>query len=403
MKLLEPHEHLAARHGIGARQWAVFGAVFAAAGVAVVLVTSAAGTPVAFEAESGTLAGGATVTSMAGQSGSGAVKFGAGATPTPTPTSTPTAGGCIGAPDTPGGPDPWGGCWPGPQNTGYPHGLPGDSRPAVTLRTVKVGDSGPGWRVETVGGGPVMYIDQAGAVVDGLDINNIYVHIIANNVTIKRSRITNGGYYAMFIGDLPTTFKGLTLEDVELNGTRDTTNFTIAINASENATYRRVNVYNMASSGPRLATGTLMEDSWIHDFAHGTDGHEAGLSSNDDASGMILRHNNVSINTEGASSAIALYRDFGKPDNVLIEKNLLNGGNYGIMTGIQASDGSYPPVNNIRFLNNRMGREFNAECGKYAPYAQFSSTNGTGNVWSGNTWGGGAAATSAHVTGAVIN
>lgn len=85
MKLLEPHEHLAARPGIGARQWAVFGAVFAAAGVAVVLVTSAAGTPVAFEAESGTLAGGATVTSMAGQSGSGAVKFGAGATPTPTP------------------------------------------------------------------------------------------------------------------------------------------------------------------------------------------------------------------------------------------------------------------------------------------------------------------------------
>jgi hypothetical protein len=31
------------------------------------------------------------------------------------------------------GPDPWGGCFPGPNNTGYPHGLPGDTRTPVTL------------------------------------------------------------------------------------------------------------------------------------------------------------------------------------------------------------------------------------------------------------------------------
>src|SRR5580693_2614543 len=33
----------------------------------------------------------------------------------PTPVSTAS---CAGAPNTPGGPDPWGGCWPGSSNTG---------------------------------------------------------------------------------------------------------------------------------------------------------------------------------------------------------------------------------------------------------------------------------------------
>lgn len=50
----------------------------------------AAGAPIAFEAESGALAGGATIASVTGQSGTGAVKFAAAATPTPTPTPTGT-------------------------------------------------------------------------------------------------------------------------------------------------------------------------------------------------------------------------------------------------------------------------------------------------------------------------
>ena len=49
--------------------------------------------------------------------------------PTPTPTSAGdstapvTSTSCSGAPNTPGGPDPWGGCWPGPGNTGVPAGV----------------------------------------------------------------------------------------------------------------------------------------------------------------------------------------------------------------------------------------------------------------------------------------
>ncbi len=59
-------------------------------------------------------------------------------TSTTAPTTTTTAvqnGSCVGAKNTPGGPDGMGGCWPGPHNTGYPHGLQGDTRTPVTLTT----------------------------------------------------------------------------------------------------------------------------------------------------------------------------------------------------------------------------------------------------------------------------
>ena len=62
------------------------------------------------ETEAGVLTGNITKTSDSSASGSEIVKFGV------------TGDVCIGAAFEPGGPDPWGGCWPGPDNTGTPPG-----------------------------------------------------------------------------------------------------------------------------------------------------------------------------------------------------------------------------------------------------------------------------------------
>jgi hypothetical protein len=70
-----------------------------------------------------------------------------------------------------------------------------------------------------------------------------------------------------------------------------------------------------------------------------------------------------------------------------------------MMAGIASSDGSYPPINDIRIIDNTFGRKNHPECGGLGAIAQFSSTNGTGNVFTGNVWGDGAAATSAHQSG----
>jgi hypothetical protein len=280
---------------------------------------------------------------------------------------------------------------PGPDCTGWRH-------TGVSLTAVARGTSGPGWHVEQIGGQDVFYITENGAVIDGLDIPYL-VKVFADDVTIQRSRIAHGGYYTLVIGDLPSTNRGLHLIDVELDGLQDTENFTIAAMASLDATYTRVDVHGMASSGPRLATNTIIEDSWIHDFVHGPDGHEAGLSSNDAATGIVLRHNHISIDTEGASAPVALYRDFGNPNDVLIEHNRFDGGNYGVMAGIQSSAGDYAPINDIRIVNNVFGRTFHPECGRFGAVAQFSEVNGTGNVFSGNVWGDGAAAADNHGVG----
>jgi hypothetical protein len=284
---------------------------------------------------------------------------------------------------------------PGPDCTGWRH-------TGVTLTAVAPGASGAGWHVEHIGGQDVFYVAEAGAVIDGLDIPYL-VKVFADDVTIKRSRITHSGDYTIVVGDLPSTNRGLHLVDVELDGMNDTTSFTIAAMASLDATYTRVDVHGMGSSGPRLATNTIIEDSWIHDFVHGPDGHEAGLSSNDAATGIVLRHNHISIDTEGASAPVALYRDFGNPNDVLIEHNRFDGGNYGVMAGIQSSAGDYPPINDIRIVDNVFGRTFNPECGRFGAVAQFSATNGTGNVLSGNVWGDGAAATGSHAVGEPVN
>src|SRR5882757_2693911 len=267
--------------------------VFGGLGTAL-LLTSHAATPTAnLEAEDGTVSSAASNVADSTASGVHTVKFGSG-----------SSGGNATCPAYPAFPDA--------SCTGWQH-------TGVTLRTVKAGDSGPGWHVDVVGGGPVFYADTAGAVIDGLDIP-FQLKIFANNVTIQRSRVRSGGYYSVFIGDPPTTYSGLRMIDDEIDGMNDPVNPTIAINESDNATFIRVNIHGMGSSGPRLGSGTDIEDSWIHDFHQNPGEHLAGLSSNDNATGIILRHNNISIDAVGASSTIALYRDFGKPDNVLSKR-----------------------------------------------------------------------------------
>lgn len=105
----------------GRMVWFVAFGVLVCAGIASV-VYAATNTYSSQEAESATRSGNVALVSDSSASGSSAVKFG----------TTQTAN-CVGAANEPGGPDPWGGCWPGPQNTGYPHGLPGDTRTPVTL------------------------------------------------------------------------------------------------------------------------------------------------------------------------------------------------------------------------------------------------------------------------------
>jgi hypothetical protein len=88
------------------RKVAPFAAAAATIGLVIVIAIQAAGTPIAFESETGTLANGATLAAVTGQSGTGAVKF-----------ATPATGSCTNSLS----------CWPNAGNTGYQNapGYPG--------------------------------------------------------------------------------------------------------------------------------------------------------------------------------------------------------------------------------------------------------------------------------------
>jgi hypothetical protein len=281
-------------------------------------------------------------------------------TPTPTPTPTPAASPAAGFPDA--------------STTGWKH-------TGVTLRTVKVGDSGPGWSAETVGGSPVLYVRTTGAVLDSLDIP-MCVSVMANNVTIQRSRVACASYYTIKVSDPPTYYTGLVLTDDEIDGLGVTSTPGIAVMASGNATLTRLNVHGFGSSGPRLASGETLQDSYLHGFVCHAPDHSAGTSANDGGSNITIRGNNIDINAspnDCASAAIGIDPDFGQYDGVLIQGNRVSGGAYCVYTD-QSTGGK-----NIRVEGNVFVRTADRpNCGIYGPAAQVAT--GNGNTFSGNIY-----------------
>lgn len=101
--------------------------------------------------------------------------------------TTPTVG-CTGQAHIPGGPDSWGGCWPGPSNTGVPSGT------TLTAYT-----------------GPCT-ITANNTVISGKTISCDLV-IQAANVTITKSRFVNGSVST----DENSTGYSFTILDSEVN------------------------------------------------------------------------------------------------------------------------------------------------------------------------------------------
>jgi hypothetical protein len=349
-----------------------------AAGVAIMVViigylfiaSHAAGFVVSVEPENGTKTANASVVTDATASGSKAVQFNAPAPAPPPPPPPPPPGGST-CPAYPAFPDA--------SCTGYKH-------TGVTLQ-VHNGD---------------LTIEQNNTVIDSMDIHGC-VNVYAFNVTIKRSRVACESYYAIRNfkkeGNVETTYTGLKVTDVEIDGLNDLGGS--AGIAFAGYTALRVDAHNLSSIGFHVEDNTTIEDSYVHDFpcglAAGTNMilHQAGAGTNGGGSHMIIRHNNfdlkpVLFNGEGcASGAIANYHDFGTFDDMLIEKNLMNtGGQYCLKAGVEQTGKPYPNSTNVRVLNNVFGTKYNPLCGEAQPQGLVSNwANGPTNVWSGNTLG----------------
>lgn len=207
-----------------------------------------------------------------------------------------------------------------------------------------------------------MTVTEPGKVIENLHIRGT-VTIEADNVTIRNTLIDNTGTYPIRTTNGNTN---LLVEDVEIKGNGQGN---VAVYGG-NYTLRRVDVHGTLD-GPRVeGNNVVIEDSYVHHLHRVDGGHHDAI--------QIIRGVNVKIRgnnlqaynpdtNDPMNAAIQVGSLNGPTGEVLVENNLMNGGNYTVNAG--KSEG-----NSFTFRNNTFGDD--ARFGIYS--------DGPGVTWVGN-------------------
>jgi hypothetical protein len=280
--------------------------------------------------------------------------------------------------NVPDGPDPWGGCWPGPSNTGVPAG--------VTLTPY----TGP------------CTINTPNVTIDSKTVNcDITVNSGAGGLVIKNS-LVNGEVVQPDDG----TSSQFTVQDSTIDGTvRGTgtghdgyacTNCGVGY---RNFTLLRVEVVH-TNRGAYCEEVCHIIDSYIHgqnlwpdDPAHP---HASAVRQEHYAD---LQHTTLACDYKGpfnadigCSANQSGYPDFTYIWHNTFNQNLFVEGNgassfcaYGGGTAGKPSSGDARNATYQVYTNNVFQRGANGKCGDDGPITDFI-TNRTGNTWTGNVW-----------------
>ena len=339
------------------RRAAPFSAITLVVGVVVVLAIFASGTPIAFETEAGTLSNVTNVTD-ATASGGHAIQFGAGG----------GTGACQGSANTPGGSDGMGGCFPGAATTGYPHGLPGDTRTPVTL-TSYTGSC-------TIAAGTTVTISDKSI---NCGSSGFFIY---GTLNLSDSLVTGSVYEN-------SNNAVLNLSDTEVNGGNQYEFPTVG--GANNVTAIRVNSYGGEHTVQCYADCDI-ENSWLHDqFEAGSGPHQNGFLSNG-GSNFTLEHNSLYCAPSGCTSDVA-FTDDDVTSNATIDKNLFVAAP---LASYCLDVGTVPSKNNPEYqmhvTNNVFQKGSNGKCAAFGPTYGWDATTttpgttGYQNSWSGNKW-----------------
>lgn len=237
--------------------------------------------------------------------------------------------------------------------------------------------SGPGWTWDSRGW---VSINGDGAVFDGYDVRAT-IDVVADNVTIRNTRITLGGES---FGIALRHSQNTTVERTEITAPDAGANRLLVgikdIYGDSRGTRVLTSDISRTSTGVQIDAG-LVQDNYIHDLGLKGGDHVNGTTSNAGTSQLILRHNTV-FNRHNQTDAISLFQDFGPQSNRIIDNNLLAGGGYTIYAG--ANPGKESTATNIAVTNNRISRIYYPNGGSYGPVTAY--TSGGGNTFSGNIW-----------------
>jgi len=210
-------------------------------------------------------------------------------------------------------------------------------------------------------------ITQSGAVLEGYKFNYTLT-IKANNVVIRNFVIdANGANYGI---NANFGYKNLLAEDGEIRNAASS-----GVLASE-ITLRRIDIHDMAADGLKVRGNSLVEGVWVHHPIGTAVGSHPDAEQMRSGSNTVFRCNNFDIPYgvpgTGSNSCFILGADVGVIDNILIENNWCNGGNY----AVNLLNSTYGCTTNVKLKNNRFGRDF-----QYGLLSTFCSQYSCGNVW----------------------
>lgn len=292
--------------------------------------------------------------------------------PTPSPTPTPPPGSCASStPNVPDGPDAFGGCFPGPSNTGVPDG------------TVLTDYTGP------------CTITAANTVIDSKTVN-CYLEIHAPGVVIRNSLI-NGHVWI----DDPNQGGSFTITDSTVDAG--------AVDATHNDGNKAIGKSHFTATRVetvRGVSGIFCEydchviDSWIHgqDKDEGGAAHESGIrmGSGTAAAGQSLTHSTVICDAPdvapdaGCSADVTGYGDFATIQNNLVERNLFEATTGGTCAYGGSTPGKPFPngTNNVWrdniFQHNNTFQD-SGHCGYWFAIVDLAAGQ-RGNTWTNNRW-----------------
>ena len=213
-------------------------------------------------------------------------------------------------------------------------------------------------------------ITEDGAVLDGLDVDGC-VTVLANDVTIRNTRIRCDDAKVKLVVKVGGGKTGLVIEDSEIDGRRK---LTVGVGWGR-YTLRRVEIHGVVD-GAQFGDDTTIEQCWIHDMARIDDLHPDALQTTS-GSRVVVRGNVLDpsrTSGQGYNNAgLMMGSELGDQlvDDVLVEHNLFDGGNYSlnIRGDINAEDVTIR--NNVFGKGSRYG----------AVLAPSSVPLGEGNVW----------------------
>jgi hypothetical protein len=295
------------------------------------------------------------------------------------------------------GRDPWGGCFPGPSNTGVPAGT------SLTTYTGSCIVTTPNLVIDSkIINCPAEDADSSGACRD----TSVCMWIEAANVTIRNSQI-NG---AVWIDD-PSQNYSFTVTDSTFDVGLVNTSTSLENNASRGIgkshfTATRVNVFK-GGAGIWCEYDCSVTDSYIHDqdTDEGGHDHQSGIRQGSGGTGsgyagQTFTHNTVLCNAPdvapdaGCSADFTGYGDFAFIQYNTVQKNLLlstTGGTCaygGNSTGRPFVNGSHNVWQDNVFQRGPSGRGTTdgfGHCGYWFGMADWDGAQ-TGNVFTGNVW-----------------